>query len=236
MKIQMAQTILIVDDESSIRDMLRMALEASSFSVNEATNATTAQNQIDSQTPDLILLDWMMPGTSGVELLRRLRKHESHCRIPIIMLTAKNDDEHSIQALDAGADDYIAKPFSPRALLARINALLRRTGTISANDKTATKIVSGVISIDTMSHKASIEGQPLELSPTEFRLLHFFMSNISRVFSRNQLLDAVWGDGVYVEDRTVDVHIRRLRRILEPFNIADYIHTVRGVGYRFDSK
>jgi len=232
----MTQKILVIDDESSIRDMLRMALEAGSFSVNEANNATSAQDEIERQTPDLILLDWMMPGTSGVELLRRLRKHEVHRSIPIIMLTAKDDDEHSIQALDAGADDYITKPFSPRALLARINALLRRTGTIDTSNKAETKVVSGDIIIDIMSHKASVEGQSLELSPTEFRLLHFFISNTGRVFSRNQLLDSVWGDGVYVEDRTVDVHIRRLRKILEPFNVADYIHTVRGVGYRFEPK
>lgn len=231
----MTNNILVVDDESSIRDMLRMALESHSFTVNEANNVTAAQTEIDQHTPDLILLDWMMPGTSGLELLRRLRKSESHCSIPIIMLTAKDDDEHSIQALDAGADDYITKPFSPRALLARINALLRRTG-IADIASAETKVVSGEIVIDIMSHKASVNRQSLELSPTEFRLLHFFISNTGRVFSRNQLLDSVWGDGVYVEDRTVDVHIRRLRKILEPFNVADYIHTVRGVGYRFEPK
>ena len=231
----MTQNILVVDDESSIRDMLRMALESNAFSVNEANNVTTAQDEIASNTPDLILLDWMMPGTSGVELLRRLRKHDTYCSIPIIMLTAKDDDEHSIQALDAGADDYITKPFSPRALLARINALLRRTsGSVDVNTTVEKKVVSGDIIIDIMSHKASVKGHSLELSPTEFRLLHFFISNTGRVFSRNQLLDSVWGDGVYVEDRTVDVHIRRLRKILEPFNVDDYIHTVRGVGYRFE--
>lgn len=232
----MMQNILIVDDEASIRDMLRMALESNSFSVNEASNVTAAQNEIERQKPDLILLDWMMPGTSGVELLRRLRKHEAHANIPIIMLTAKDDDEHSILALDAGADDYITKPFSPRALLARINALLRRTTAIDTPRNRETKIVSGDITIDLMSHKASVAGQLLELSPTEFRLLHFFIGNTGRVFSRNQLLDSVWGDGVYVEDRTVDVHIRRLRKILEPFKVADYIDTVRGVGYRFEPK
>lgn len=232
----MTKNILVIDDESSIRDMLRMALEGHSFSVTEASNATTAQTKIDQQIPDLILLDWMMPGTSGIELLRRLRKDQMHCSIPVIMLTAKDDDDHSIQGLDAGADDYITKPFSPRALLARINALLRRTGTIDVGNKAENRVTSGNIVIDIMSHKANIEGKSLELSPTEFRLLHFFISNTGRVFSRNQLLDSVWGDGVYVEDRTVDVHIRRLRKILEPFNVADYIHTVRGVGYRFEPK
>ena len=230
----MTHKVLIVDDESSIRDMLRMALETHEFNVLEANNAKAAQEKINIEKPDLILLDWMMPGTSGVELVRRLRGNDQTRNIPIIMLTAKEGDDHSIQALDTGADDYITKPFSPRALIARINAVMRRIGSNIPNQAEDAKITSGTIVIDTISHKAMVNEHTLDLSPTEFRLLQFFISNNGRVFSRNQLLDRVWGESVYVEDRTVDVHIRRLRKILEPVGVADYIHTVRGVGYRFE--
>jgi len=230
----MKKNILVVDDESSIRDMLRMALETSGFNVTEAANVRSAQEQLEQQTPHLILLDWMMPGTSGVELIRRLREESQTEQIPVIMLTAKDGEDSSIQALDMGADDYITKPFSPKELVSRINAVLRRVDSTSIDSIQSAKLVSGDISIDTMSHKASVNSEPLELSPTEFRLLQFFMSNNGRVFSRNQLLDQVWGESVYVEDRTVDVHIRRLRKILEPAGVSDYIHTVRGVGYRFE--
>lgn len=227
--------ILIVDDESSIRSMLRMALESNGFATQEANNAKVAQEKINAQIPDLILLDWMMPGVSGIELLRRLRSEKKTSQVPIIMLTAKGGDDHSVQALDTGADDYITKPFSPRALIARVNAMLRR---IEPNDDGSfskeEKIISGDITIDTASHKAMVVDSVLELSPTEFRLLAFFSSNPGRVFSRNQLLNHVWGESVYVEDRTVDVHIRRLRKILEPKSVADYIQTVRGIGYRFE--
>lgn len=227
-------SILIVDDESSIRDMLKMALESSGFQVDDASNAKIAQEKINDTMPDLLLLDWMMPGTSGVELVKRLRQEDSTRLLPIIMLTAKADDEHSIQALDSGADDYITKPFSPKALIARVNAMLRRFEGNTTGVQTDEKITSGHINIDMASHKTSIKGTALELSPTEFRLLVFFCSNIGRVFSRNQLLNHVWGESVYVEDRTVDVHIRRLRKTLEPFGVENYIHTVRGVGYRFE--
>jgi len=230
----MANTILIVDDESSIRDMLRMALESNGFSVDEANNAKLAQDKISQKMPDLLLLDWMMPGTSGVELVRRLRKEEKTKQLPIIMLTAKDGDEHSIQALDTGADDFITKPFSPKALIARVRAMLRRLDGNMDDYAQDEKIVSGDISIDMVSHKAKVKDQTLELSPTEFRLLAFFCSHTGRVFSRNQLLNQVWGESVYVEDRTVDVHIRRLRKILEPFSVDQYIQTVRGVGYRFE--
>ncbi len=230
----MTNTILIVDDESSIRDMLRMALESNGFSVDEASNAKIAQEKINNNIPDLLLLDWMMPGTSGVELVRRLRKEEKTRQLPIIMLTAKDGDEHSIQALDTGADDFITKPFSPKALIARVKAMLRRLEGNTDDFQQEEKIVSGDITIDMVSHKAMVNEKTLELSPTEFRLLAFFSSHTGRVFSRNQLLNQVWGESVYVEDRTVDVHIRRLRKILEPFLVAQYIQTVRGVGYRFD--
>ncbi|MGH1426796.1 MAG: phosphate regulon transcriptional regulator PhoB [Arenicella sp.] len=230
----MTSSILIVDDESSIRDMLRMALESNGFNVDEASNAKLAQEKINQNTPDLLLLDWMMPGTSGVELVRRLRKEDSTRQLPIIMLTAKDGDEHSIQALDTGADDFITKPFSPKALIARVKAMLRRLDGSSDDFQQEQKIVSGDITIDMVSHKATVSDQTLELSPTEFRLLAFFSSHSGRVFSRNQLLNQVWGESVYVEDRTVDVHIRRLRKILERYGVDQYIQTVRGVGYRFD--
>lgn len=230
----MNHTILIVDDESSIRDMLRMALEGNSFNVEEASNTKTAQDMIQQQMPDLLLLDWMMPGTSGVELVRRLRAQDKTRKLPIIMLTAKDDDDHSIQALDTGADDFVSKPFSPKALIARVKAMLRRMESNVDHSAIGEKIIAGDIAIDISSHKTSIANKTLELSPTEFRLLTFFCNNIGRVFSRNQLLNQVWGESVYVEDRTVDVHIRRLRKTLEPFSVDQYIQTVRGVGYRFD--
>ena len=230
----MKHTILIVDDESSIRDMLRMALENNGFIVEEANNAKIAQDTIQQSMPDLLLLDWMMPGTSGVELVRRLRKDEKTRLLPIIMLTAKDSDDHSVQALDTGADDFITKPFSPKALIARVNAMLRRLSQENSGFPSNEKIVADRIAIDMASHKVNVDNQMLELSPTEFRLLAFFASHIGRVFSRNQLLNQVWGESVYVEDRTVDVHIRRLRLTLEQFGVADYIQTVRGVGYRFD--
>ena len=230
----MKHTILIVDDESSIRDMLRMALESNGFHVEEASSAKTAQEMIQQSMPSLMLLDWMMPGTSGVELVRRLRKDETSRLLPIIMLTAKDGDDHSVQALDTGADDFITKPFSPKALIARVNAMLRRLGNDNPQFSANETMTAGNITIDTASHKASIAGDMLELSPTEFRLLTFFACNTGRAFSRNQMLNQVWGESVYVEDRTVDVHIRRLRKILEPFAVDQYIQTVRGVGYRFD--
>ena len=227
-------TILIVDDEASIRQMLRMALESQGFLVDEANSAKTAQEKLDQELPSLLLLDWMMPGTSGVELTRRLRNNDKTKQIPIIMLTAKDGDDNSINALDTGADDFISKPFSPKALIARINALLRRVESKQEDFSTDEKITCGDIEIDMVSHKATANQKALELSPTEFKLLAFFSSNRGRVFSRNQLLNQVWGESVYVEDRTVDVHIRRLRKLLEPFIVDHYIHTVRGVGYRFE--
>ena len=228
----MATKILVVDDESSIRDMLRMALESNGFEIDEASNAKLAQEKVNHYKPNLILLDWMMPGTSGVELVRRLRAESSTQNIPIIMLTAKDSEDNSVQALDTGADDYITKPFSPKALIARVNAVLRRAN--GANGIPEERVESGDIVIDSVSHKVTVKNKLLDLSPTEFRLLEFFIRNSGRVFSRNQLLDRVWGASVYVEDRTVDVHIRRLRKILETVGVADYIHTVRGVGYRFE--
>jgi len=182
--------------------------------------------------PDLILLDWMMPGISGVELASKLRQLNRTSRLPIIMLTARGEEEDKIRGLEAGADDYVTKPFSPKELIARINAVLRRT----AEDNEGDTLETGAMKLDTIGHRVSINNQPLELGPTEFRLLHFFMTHKDRVFSRSQLLDQVWGDHVYIEERTVDVHIRRLRRALESFDCAKYIQTVRGSGYRFSEQ
>ncbi|MGH1540620.1 MAG: phosphate regulon transcriptional regulator PhoB [Arenicella sp.] len=228
----MTNHILIVDDESAIRDMLRMSLESNGFMVSEANSAQQAQREIEHDKPDLLLLDWMMPGISGLEFTKRLSNTKENNDIGIIMVTAKDEEEDQIRALDVGADDYITKPFSTRELVSRINAVLRRLKNTS-DDETADFISLGGISIDMASHRINIHDKEVDFSPTEFRLLHFFMTHPDRVFSRSQLLDQVWGENIYVEDRTVDVHIRRLRKILEEYNCDNYINTIRSVGYRF---
>jgi len=224
--------ILVVDDESAIREMLNFSLSRAGFAVYEAADAREAQDAIRDKTPDLILLDWMLPGISGVELASKIRKMHSTRNVPIIMLTARAEEENKIKGLDAGADDYITKPFSPKELIARIHAVLRRTRASTNEDI----IGMGLLKLDTIGHRVTVNAAPLELGPTEFRLLHFFMSHAERVFSRSQLLDQVWGDHVYIEERTVDVHIRRLRRVLEPHDCAKYVQTVRGAGYRFSEQ
>lgn len=223
------KTILIVDDEPSIRDMLRLALEMAEFTVQEASNAQDAHAQIIDDPPDLILLDWMMPGTSGVELTRRLKKDDITSDIPIIMLTAKGEEDNKIQGLELGADDYITKPFSLRELLARLKAVLRRT-VLATESKS---IVVDGLCLDPVSHRVSINDSPIQIGPTEYRLLEFFLTHQERVYNRSQLLDRVWGGNVYVEERTVDVHIRRLRKALELDDHDKLIQTVRGAGYRF---
>lgn len=224
--------ILIVDDEAPIRDMLRIALEMAGYNVYEAGNAQQAHAMIIDIAPNLILLDWMLPGTSGVELARRLKKDELTSGIPIIMLTAKGEEDNKIQGLEIGADDYITKPFSPRELVARLKALLRRTDT----QPNSTPIQFSGLLLDPSSHRISIQGTPVQMGPTEYRLLEFFLTHQERVYSRGQLLDHVWGGNVYVEERTVDVHIRRLRKALSIDNHDKFIQTVRGAGYRFSSK
>ena len=224
--------ILVVEDEAAIREMLNYSLGRAGFEVHEAADARQAQDLMAEMVPDLILLDWMMPGISGVELASKLRQLNRTSRLPIIMLTARGEEEDKIRGLEAGADDYVTKPFSPKELIARINAVLRRT----AEDNEGDTLETGAMKLDTIGHRVSINNQPLELGPTEFRLLHFFMTHKDRVFSRSQLLDQVWGDHVYIEERTVDVHIRRLRRALESFDCAKYIQTVRGSGYRFSEQ
>lgn len=225
-------TILVVEDEAAIREMLNFSLGRAGFDVHEAADARQAQDMINQQVPDLILLDWMLPGTSGVDLAQKLRLNTRTRELPIILLTARGEEEHKIKGLEAGADDYVTKPFSIQELIARIRAVLRRTVSPGSEDI----IKMGDLSLDTVSHRVMVQETPVELGPTEFRLLHFFMSHAERVFSRSQLLDQVWGNNVYIEERTVDVHIRRLRRALETYACDKYIQTVRGAGYRFSEQ
>ena len=225
------KTILIVDDEASIREMIVVALEMADYQCIEAANAQDAFIAIVDQRPDMILLDWMLPGTSGIELARRLKRNEITADIPIIMLTAKAEEDNKIQGLEVGADDYIIKPFSPRELVARLKAVLRRTTPKGVENDVE---VDGLI-LDPVSHRVTSNGEPMNVGPTEYKLLQFFMTHQDRVYSRAQLLDQVWGGNVYVEDRTVDVHIRRLRKSLGKTH--DYlVQTVRGTGYRFSAK
>jgi len=225
-----SKPILIVDDEKSIREMLAVALEMAGYSTLEAANARDAHAMIIDEQPMLVLLDWMMPGTSGIELARRLRKDPITKDIPLIMLTAKADEDNTIQALDAGIDDFIAKPFSPRELVARLKAVLRRTTPQGLEEAVS---VQG-LTLDPASHRVFTAQANLEMGPTEFKLLQFFMTHQDRAYTRSQLLDMVWGGNVYVEERTVDVHIRRLRQALgEPY--GEFVQTVRGTGYRFSS-
>ena len=224
--------ILVVEDEAAIREMLNFSLGKAGFNVHEAADARQAQDLMSKTVPDLVLLDWMLPGISGVDLANKLRQVKRTHRVPIIMLTARGEEENKIKGLEAGADDYITKPFSTRELIARINAVLRR----SIGDTDGDVLEAGVLKLDTIGHRVTINNQPLELGPTEFRLLHFFMTHAERVFSRSQLLDQVWGDHVYIEERTVDVHIRRLRRALEAHDCDKFIQTVRGAGYRFSEQ
>jgi len=225
-------TVLIVDDEPAIRDMVDIALNTAGFECLQAANAGEAHAVIIDKTPDLVLLDWMMPGTSGLELLRRLRRDELTAKIPIIMLTAKAEEDNMVQCLNSGADDYISKPFSPRELVARIHALLRRKDPADADQA----IEVDQLHYDPVSHHATIEGKPIAMGPTEFRLLGFFLTHQERVYSRGQILDHVWGSNTYVDERTVDVHIKRLRNALSLADQARFIQTVRGAGYRFSQK
>jgi two-component system phosphate regulon response regulator PhoB len=221
--------ILVVEDEDAIRGMLMMVLEQAGFMPIAAADAEDAQKILDDKLPDLILLDWMLPGISGAEWARRLKKEELYQEIPIILLTARGEEEDKVRGLEIGADDYMTKPFSPKELVARIRAVLRRSGKTQGQPQ----IVMGDLILDTEQHRLSINDKPVEVSPTEFRLMHFFMTHPNKVYSRSQLLDQVWGRSVYIEERTIDVHIRRLRKILEEFGREDIVQTVRGFGYRF---
>jgi len=226
------KTILIVDDEAPIRDMLRVALEMADYCCMEAKDAQQAHSLIVDRKPDLVLLDWMLPGTSGIELARRLKRDDVTSQVPIIMLTAKGEEDNKIQGLEVGADDYITKPFSPRELVARLKAVLRRTDTLTDSGPIS---VEG-LTLDPTSHRVTINDEPVQMGPTEYRLLEFFLTHQERVYTRGQLLDHVWGGNVYVEERTVDVHIRRLRKALQLGEHDRFVQTVRGAGYRFSLK
>lgn len=226
-----AKTVLLVEDEAPIRDMIAVALEMADYRVLEADNVQDAHAMVVDHRPDLVLLDWMLPGASGIELARRLKRDTATAELPIIMLTAKSEEDNKIQGLEAGADDYITKPFSPRELVARLKAVLRRTTPQGVEDA----IEIDGLRLDPVSHRVSINGQALEVGPTEYRLLQFFMTHLERVYTRSQLLDQVWGGNVYVEERTVDVHIRRLRKALGQPHQA-LVQTVRGTGYRFSAQ
>jgi two-component system phosphate regulon response regulator PhoB len=221
--------ILIVEDEDAIRGMLMMVLEQAGFKSIAAVDAAEAQKVLDENAPDLILLDWVLPGISGVEWARRLKKDPIYRDLPIILLTARGEEEDTVRGLESGADDYMTKPFSTKELVARIRAVLRRTGKIPGQ----AQISLGDLVLDTDQHRLTISDKQLEVSPTEFRLMQFFMTHPDKVYSRTQLLDQVWGRSVYIEERTVDVHIRRLRKILGEYGKEDLVQTVRGFGYRF---
>lgn len=228
-------TILIVDDETPIREMIEVSLELSGFDCLEADSANSAMPIILNDRPNLILLDWMMPGVSGLEFLRRIRRDGSIKDIPVILLTAKDGDQNSVQALNSGADDYIRKPFSPDELLARIKSVLRRANGYAEGQT----INAGPISLDPTGHQVNIGNTEVRIGPTEYKLLNFFLTHQDRPYSREQLLDRVWGGNVYIDERTVDVHIRRLRKTLnsiEGFELESFIQTVRGIGYRFSTK
>lgn len=228
----MKEKILIIEDEAAIREMLGYTLVKNGFDFDEAGDADSAETSILNNPPDLILLDWMLPGTSGVDFARRLRARPETKNIPIIMLTAKSEEPDKIRALETGADDYVTKPFSTRELIARIKAVLRR----SSQEKKGELIKVEGLTLDPDTYRVTANEETVEISPTEFRLLHFFITHPERVYSRTQLLDQVWGQNVYVEERTVDVHIRRLRQTLSSYGYDRFIQTVRSVGYRFSSK
>lgn len=220
--------LLIVEDDSDILEMLRFNLERAGFYVEGVESAEDALIYLNGPLPDALIIDWMLPGISGTELIRRLRQDELTASLPLLMLTARGEEADKLRSFDVGVDDYLSKPFSPRELMARLKALLRRSHA-SAGET----IEIENIQLDAISHQFSVGGQPIHLGPTEYRLLEFFLRHPGRAYSRNQLLDQVWGRGVYLEERTVDVHILRLRKLLKKHGKSNLIQTVRGVGYRF---
>ena len=224
--------ILIVEDEGAIRDMLGYALMKAGFLCEEAADTEAARSTLKAERPDLILLDWMLPGMSGIDYARRLKSAPETRDIPIIMLTAKGEEADKVRGLETGTDDYITKPFSTGELVARVKAVLRRY----VKAETGALIEINGLRLDPETYRVTANGQDIEISPTEFKLLRFFIGHPERVYSRSRLLDQVWGENVYVEERTVDVHIRRLRKTLEPFGFQRYIQTVRSVGYRFSTR
>ncbi len=223
----MVKRILVVEDEVPIREMVCFVLEQNGYQAIEAEDYDMAIRRLSEPYPDLVLLDWMLPGGSGIQLIRQMKRDKHTKMLPVIMVTARTEEEDRIRGLDVGADDYITKPFSPKELIARVKAVLRRLSPMEAEDI----INMDGLMLDPSSHRVSSQGQNLDMGPTEFKLLHFFMTHPERVYSREQLLNYVWGTNVYVEDRTVDVHIRRLRKALG--NHDKMVQTVRGTGYRF---
>jgi len=227
-----SKQILIVEDEKPIRDMIAFGLRRAGFDVREAEDCMAARASIADHRPDLLLVDWMLPDQSGLDLTRAVKRNKDTEDMPVIMLTARADEHDKVSGLEGGADDYVTKPFSPRELLARINAVLRRSSVAGAGEC----VEAGGLMLDTAGHRVTVDGQTVSLGPTEYRLLQFFMEHPERVYSRSQVLDRVWGGNVYVEERTVDVHIRRLRKALEPYGRDALIQTVRGAGYRFSTR
>ncbi|WP_338561570.1 phosphate response regulator transcription factor PhoB [Erwinia sp. E_sp_B04_7] len=228
----MAKRILVVEDEAPIREMLCFVLEQNDYQPIEAEDYDSAVNLLIEPWPDLILLDWMLPGGSGIQFIKHLKREAMTREIPVMMLTARGEEEDRVRGLEVGADDYITKPFSPKELVARIKAVMRRISPMAVEDVIE---IQG-LSLDPSSHRVMSDTQPLEMGPTEYKLLHFFMTHPERVYSREQLLNHVWGTNVYVEDRTVDVHIRRLRKALELTGHDRMVQTVRGTGYRFSAR
>ena len=224
--------ILIVEDEKPIRDMIAFGLRRAGFTVSEAEDCSEARSRIADSRPDLLLVDWMLPDQSGLELTRSIKRNKETQDLPVILLTARADEQDKVAGLEGGADDYVTKPFSPRELLARIQAVLRRTSPTASGEA----IEAGALKLDPVSHRVIAGEQTVSLGPTEYRLLQFFMEHPERVYARSQLLDRVWGGNVYVEERTVDVHIRRLRKALEPVACDSLVQTVRGSGYRFSTR
>jgi two-component system phosphate regulon response regulator PhoB len=224
--------ILIVEDEQPIREMVAFALRRAGFDVREAGNSQDARVRLTDERPDLLLVDWMLPDMSGLELTRLVKRDPATRDLPIIMLTARAAEGDKVAGLDGGADDYMTKPFSPRELLSRINAVLRRSAGVADGD---TMEVAG-LKMDRASHRVTAGSQEVSLGPTEYRMLEFFMQNPERVYARAQLLDRIWGGNVYIEERTIDVHIRRLRKALEEVGLAHLVQTVRGSGYRFSAR
>ncbi len=228
----MTKRILVVEDEAPIREMLCFVLEQKGYETVEAEDYADGLAKVREPYPELIVLDWMMPGGSGIQFIKQLKQDEVTRQIPVVMLTARGEEEDKVRGLEAGADDYITKPFSPKELTARLHAVMRRVSPTSVDEVIE---VQG-LKLDPVSHRVSAEEKALDMGPTEFKLLHFFMTHPERVYSREQLLNNVWGTNVYVEDRTVDVHIRRLRKAIEETGHDRLIQTVRGAGYRFSTR
>ncbi|MCG7498567.1 phosphate regulon transcriptional regulator PhoB [Vibrio sp. Of7-15] len=228
----MSRRILVVEDEAPIREMLCFVLEQKGYQPVEAEDYDSALEKICEPYPELILLDWMLPGGSGINLIKHLKRDDLTRKIPVVMLTARGEEEDKVRGLEVGADDYITKPFSPKELIARLKAVIRRVTPTALEDIID---VHG-LKLDPVSHRVTANDAPLDMGPTEFKMLHFFMTHQERVYSREQLLNNVWGTNVYVEDRTVDVHIRRLRKALESAGHDKLVQTVRGAGYRFSTR